>query len=159
MRDLVIAILLLWGLGGIAAICHLRRRVVLGNVVLLLVLCGFTRTAIVHRIAPVRAPFFIALSGAAQLRAPLAVLRTPDAERGTPDAEKPYVASIRNDSEVYHLRTCSKFDGELRNVFRWSEKEAKASGRRPCSYCLGNSQAVANPANLQRGITSQASAE
>lgn len=76
---------------------------------------------------------------------PDAVRRTPDAVRVTPYAvvnadvaSKPYVASIRQDSKTYHLRTCSKFGSTLKAVKEYeSEDEARADGKKPCTYCLG----------------------
>lgn len=81
---------------------------------------------------------YVAKLNAAEPRPPTAVLRTPDADRVAP-----FVASVRLDSKVYHMRGCSKFGDQMRIVKEYAtEQEAREDGRRPCSYCL-NAQASA----------------
>lgn len=92
-------------------------------------LVAFLCWSSVHRPHSEAAPSGVRLNPDAERRTPYAVL-------GTPDADKPYVASIRTDSQVYHLRDCKKFGGELKWTVAWSKEEAEASGRRPCSACI-----------------------
>ena len=117
------------------------RRLMIGTAAVYMALTFAWACAVLswaQRQVPIQpAPSAVRLNPSADRVTPFAVLRTPSADRGTPNAVKPYVASIRADSNTFHLRDCSKFGKSLKVVKEYSsQEEAAADGKQPCSFCL-----------------------